>query len=83
MLKEASEILQNKIVSAIGAGGLVVSAEATKGGLIDLSQNGWIVSYAGWMQIIGSVWISILILEKIGFFKLIKYLFERFSKWKN
>lgn len=80
MLKEVSEILQNKIVSAIGAGGLVVSAEATKGGLIDLSQNGWIVSYAGWMQIIGSVWISILILEKIGFFKLIKFIYSRIRK---
>jgi len=80
MLKDLGDVLQNKIVSAIGAGGLVVSAEATKGGLIDLSQNGWIVSYAGWMQIIGCVWISLLILEKIGVFKLIKYLFEKFRK---
>lgn len=80
MLRELSDVLQNKIVSAVGAGGLVVSAEATKGGLIDLSQNGWIFSYVGWMQIIGCIWISILILEKIGAFKLIKYLFERFVK---
>jgi len=80
MLKDLGDVLQNKIVSAIGAGGLVVSAEATKGGLIDLSSNGWIVSYAGWMQIIGCIWISLLILEKIGVFKLIKYLFEKFRK---
>ena len=80
MLSAASEVLQNKIVSAIGAGSLVVSAEATKGGLIDLSQNGWIVSYAGWMQIIGCIWISLLILEKIGFFKLVKYLVSRIKK---
>jgi len=83
MLRELSDVLQNKIVSGIGAGGLVVSAEATKGGLIDLSQNGWIVSYAGWMQIIGCVWISLLILEKIGVFKLVKFLFERYAKWKS
>jgi len=83
MLSAVSEVLQNKVVSAIGAGGLVVSAEATKGGLIDLSQNGWILSYAGWMQIIGCLWISILILEKIGFFKLVKFIYERVSKWKN
>ena len=80
MLSAASEVLQNKIVSAIGAGSLVVSAEATKGGLIDLSQNGWMLSYASWMQVIGCIWISILILEKIGFFRLIKYLFSRFRK---
>jgi hypothetical protein len=80
MLRELSDVLQNKIVSAIGAGGLVVSAEATKGGLIDLSQNGWLISYAGWMQIIGCIWISILILEKIGVFKLAKFLFEKLKK---
>jgi len=80
MLRELSDVLQNKIVSAIGAGGLVVSAEATKGGLIDLSQNGWIVSYAGWMQIIGCIWISILILEKIGVFKLVKFIYSRIRK---
>lgn len=80
MLRELSDVLQNKIVSAIGAGGLVVSAEATKGGLIDLSQNGWIVSYAGWMQIIGCVWISLLILEKIGVFKLVKFIYEKLKK---
>lgn len=80
MLRELSDVLQNKIVSGIGAGGLVVSAEATKDGLIDLSHSGWIVSYAGWMQIIGCIWISLLILEKIGVFKLIKFLFEKYSK---
>jgi len=80
MLRELSDVLQNKIVSAIGAGGLVVSAEATKGGLIDLSQNGWIVSYAGWMQIIGCIWISLLILEKIGVFKLVKFIYEKLKK---
>jgi len=80
MLKEFADVLQNKVISGIGAGGLVVSAEATKGGLIDLSQHGWIVSYAGWMQIIGCVWISLLILEKIGVFKLVKYLFEKYVK---
>ena len=80
MLSAASEVLQNKIVSAIGSGSLVVSAEANKGGLIDLSQNVWIVSYAGWMQFIGCIWISLLILENIGFFKLVKYLFSRIKK---
>jgi len=80
MLSAVSEVLQNKIVSAIGAGSLVVSAEATKGGLIDLSQNGWILSYAGWMQIIGCVWISLLILEKIGVFRLAKFLYEKLKK---
>jgi len=80
MLRELGDVLQNKLISAIGAGGLVVSAEATKGGLIDLSQNGWIVSYAGWMQIIGSVWIALLILEKIGVFRLVKFLYEKYTK---
>ncbi len=81
MLKDLGDVLQNKIVSAIGAGGLVVSAEATKGGYIDLAHHGfWILSFASWMQIIGCVWISLLILEKIGVFKLIKYLFEKFRK---
>jgi hypothetical protein len=80
MLKELSDVFQNKIVSGVGAGGLVISAEATKSGLIDLSQEGWIFSYAGWMSIIGCVWISLLILEKIGVFKLVKFLFEKYSK---
>jgi len=80
MLREVSEVLQNKIVSAVGAGGLVVYGEATKGNLIDLNQNGWIFSYAGWMSIIGSIWISLLILEKIGVFKLVKFLFEKLKK---
>ena len=80
MLKELGDVLQNKVISGIGAGGLVVSAEASKGGLIDLSQHGWIVSYAGWMQIIGCVWISLLILEKIGVFKLVKYIYSKTKK---
>jgi len=80
MLKEFGDVLQNKLISGIGAGGLVVSAEATKDGLIDLSQHGWIVSYAGWMQIVGCIWISLLILEKIGILKLVKYLFEKYVK---
>ena len=81
MLDAVGEVLKNKIVSAFGAGSLVVSAEATKGGYIDLAHHGfWILSFASWMQIIGCVWISLLILEKIGVFKLIKYLFEKLRK---
>jgi len=81
MLSAVSEVLKNKIVSAFGAGSLVVSAEATKGNYIDLSQSGvWILSFASWMQIIGCIWISILILEKIGIFKLIKFLCEKIKK---
>ena len=67
MLTDAIEMLKNKVVSGVGAGGLVVSAEATKGGLIDITQHGWIFPWASWMQI-------------IGVFKLIKYLFEKFRK---
>lgn len=81
MLTDVIEMLRNKMVSGVGAGGLVVSAEATKGHYIDLAHHGfWILSFASWMQIIGCVWISLLILEKIGVFKLIKYLFEKFRK---
>lgn len=80
MLTDAIEMLKNKVVSGVGAGGLVVSAEATKGGLIDITQHGWIFPWASWMQIIGCIWISLLILEKIGVFKLIKYLFEKLRK---
>ena len=81
MLNAVVETLNNKVVSAIGAGGLVVSAEATKGGYLNLSDHGiWILSFASWMQIIGCLWISILILEKIGVFKLIKYLYSKFKK---
>lgn len=81
MLNALSEVLKNKIVSAFGAGSLVVSAEATKGHYIDLSHSGlWILSFASWMQIIGCIWISILIIEKIGVISLIKYIFSRFKK---
>ena len=81
MLLDFIELLKNKVVSGVGAGGLVVSAEATKSGYIDLAHHGfWILSFASWMQIIGCLWISLLILEKIGVFKLIKYLFEKFRK---
>jgi len=81
MLDALGEVLKNKIVSGVGAGSLVVSAEATKGGYIDLAHNGiWILSFASWMQVIGCLWISLLILEKIGVFKLVKYLFEKFRK---
>lgn len=75
MLLGFIELLKNKVVSGVGAGGLVVSAEATKSGYIDLAEHGvWILSFASWMQIIGCLWISLLILEKIGIFKLVKFI---------
>lgn len=83
MLYELGEALRNKAISFVGAGYLVVSGEATKAELlksefIDLAHHGVLnVSYTSWMQIIGSVWILILILEKLGLFKLISYLFKK------
>jgi len=81
VLNAIGETLKNKFVSFVGAGSLVVSAEATKGHYVNLSEHGiWILSFASWMQVIGSLWISILILEKIGVFKLIKYIYSKFKK---
>jgi len=81
LLNALNEVLKNKVVSAVGAGGLVVSAEATKGHYVNLSEHGiWVLSFASWMQVIGCIWISILILEKIGVFKLIKHIYMKCKK---
>lgn len=74
-----SQFLTNKAISIVGAAGLVVSAEASKiSPYVNLSEDGfWLLTYAGWMQAIGCLWISTLFLEKIGVFRFLKWLWEK------
>ena len=73
-----AQFLTNKITSAVAAGALVVSAETAKQSpYINIIDDGFLwFTYADWMKVIGCIWITILIAEKIGAFKLIKWLWK-------
>ena len=46
-----------------------------------LNENGiWLLSYAEWCKIVGTIWVLLLILEKIGILKLIKRLIAKVKK---
>ena len=71
------ETLQNKIVSFAGAVGLVVSGEVSKPTYVNLAEDGFLwFTYAGWMQVIGCLWISILILEKCKVFRGVAWIYK-------
>lgn len=74
-----SQFLTSKITSAVVAGSIVVSAEAKKPSpFIDLADYGMLsISLPTWMQIVGSLWILTLLLEKIGIFRLIKWAWQK------
>lgn len=74
-----AQFLTSKITSAVVAGSLVVSAEtAKKSPYINIIDDGFLwFTYADWMKVIGCVWISILILEKLGAFKLLSWAYNK------
>lgn len=74
-----AQFLTSKITSAVAAGALVVSAEtAKKPPYINIIDDGFLwFTYADWMKVIGCVWISILILEKLGAFKLMGWVWGK------
>ena len=62
-----AQFLTSKITSLFVAGTLVVSAEtAKKSPYINIIEDGFLwFTYADWMKVIGCLWISILIIEKL------------------
>ena len=80
-----AQFLTNKITSLFVAGSLVVSAEtAKKSPYINIIDDGFLwFTYADWMKVIGCAWISILILEKLGAFRVIAWLWGRFRVRNN
>ena len=80
-----AQFLTSKITSAVAAGALVVSAEtAKKSPYINIIDDGFLwFTYADWMKVIGCVWISILILEKLGAFLLIALIWGKIRARSN
>ena len=74
-----AHFLTSKITSLFVAGSLVVSAETAKvPPYVNIIDDGFLwFTYADWMKVIGCLWISILIAEKLGMFRLIKWLWQR------
>lgn len=74
-----AQFLTSKITSAVAAGALVVSAETAKQSpYINIIDDGFLwFTYADWMKVIGCVWISILILEKLGAFRLTAWIWGK------
>jgi hypothetical protein len=76
-----AQFLTSKITNTVLASTLIVSAENSKPEpFINLADYGLLsLSIPSWMQIVGSLWILTLLLEKIGLFKLIAWLWRRIS----
>ncbi len=71
--------LTSKITSAVVAGAVVVSAETAKtNSYINIVDSGFLwFSYADWMKVVGCVWLLILIIEKLGAFKLARWVYSK------
>lgn len=80
-----AQFLTSKITSAVAAGALVVSAETAKQSpYINIVDDGFLwFTYADWMKVIGCVWISILILEKLGAFRFMAWIWGKLRARKN
>lgn len=74
-----NNFLTSKINSAVAAGSVIVTAEATKQDpYVNLAESGFLwFTWAGWFQVIACIWLLILISEKIGLFKLIAWALSR------
>lgn len=74
-----SQFLTSKITSAVGAGGVFVGAEVIKkSSTFSLSDYSFLtVPVPEWMQIMASFWIFTLIIEKYGFFKFVKWAWQK------
>ena len=80
-----AQFLTSKITSAFVAGSLVVSAETAKhSSYINIIEDGFLwFTYADWMKVIGCVWISILVIEKLGAFRLLSWAWGKIRNGKN
>lgn len=70
-----AQFLTSKITSFFVAGAVVVSVETkTNSPYINIIDDGFLwFTYADWMKVIGCLWILILILEKVGAFRLLSW----------
>jgi len=75
----AAQFLTSKVTNTILASTIIVSAEASKPApFINLADYGFLsIAIPTWMQIVGSLWILTLLLEKIGVFRLVKWLWQK------
>ncbi len=84
-----THFLTSKITSAVGAGVVAVGAEGLKkeseiGAIIDLADYVFLsLSLPTWMQLMASFWIFTLIIEKYGFFRLVKWVWGKFIARKD
>lgn len=76
--------VMNKTAVSLVVAGVGNVAANTPSQYVDLAASGiGPFTYAGWIAVISCFWISTLILEKYGFFRLIKWLWEKFRARKN
>lgn len=86
MIDSTKELIQDWVMNkvalsfvAVGVGNFAANAK-----YIDLANTGiGPLSYSGWIAAISCFWIITLILEKYGFFKLVKWLWEKFRARKS
>jgi hypothetical protein len=74
-----SHFLTNKVTSIFVSGGVIVGAEGIKKSPnISLADYSFLsVAVPEWMQIMASFWIFTLIIEKYGFFKFVKWAWQK------
>ena len=80
-----AQFLTSKVTSLFVASSLVVSAETAKvSPYINIIDDGFLwFTYADWMKVIGCLWISILIIEKLGAFRVIAWIWGRYRARNN
>ena len=81
MWDAVAQFLTSKITNTVLASTIIVSAETSKPDpCINLADYGLLsLSIPSWMQIVGSLWILTLLLEKIGLFRLIAWIWKKAS----
>ncbi len=74
-----AQFLTSKVTNTVLASTIIVSAEASKPSpFINLADYGILsIAIPSWMQIVGTLWILTLLLEKIGLFKLVAWVYKK------
>lgn len=74
--------MQNKVrqaaeatTGATAAGNTILPYDAYSDYLV--THGFWVMSYADWSKVIGTVYIVVLILKTLGFFKLVSWLWNK------
>jgi hypothetical protein len=78
-----SQFLTNKAISVFAALGVSVGAETMKKDpSINLADYVFFsIDVPTWLQLMASFWIFTLIIEKYGFFKLVKWLWQKAASY--